>query len=134
MGVWKGVNAEATINSGLAGLYAHNARLEWQEPEFDVTGSGHKNQVTTLGDRQIRVRLTCSHNGSTPAAILPGSAANLTLKIDTTGTAYTDDYVVQSSPWEQEHRGGGPPQVFQIILTPHDENASNQTVTTGIWA
>lgn len=134
MGVWMGVDAEATINSGLTGLKIHNARFEFMEPDFDVTGSGDVNNVVAFGDRQIRLRLFCSNNGATPVLILPGAACNLTLKVDSTGTAYTDDFVVQSNGWEQEHRQGGPPQVFQVIVTPHHENASNSTVTTGIWA
>jgi len=135
MAVWMGVDVVATVDSGLTGLKIHAARVEWQQQEFDVTGSSDTNNQVAFGDRKIRVRLDCSHAGSTPAFVFPGNTCKLTFEIDSTGTAnYQEDFAVQSIGWDWDKRGGGPPQRFPVILTPHGEGLTNETNTAGFFA
>ena len=122
-----------TVNSGLTGLKVHAGRLEFVTYTEDVSGDTDTNDVIYVGARQIRLVLECSWNTSATAMLFPGATANIGLQLASGGTTYTEDFILIGDTWDWEKRGGDRPQRFNVILTPHAEASSNQTVTTGLF-
>ena len=105
--VYRGTQAD--ISSGPTTVNIHHWTAWAEEPQFPATAASETAQVFVAGDPIGRLVIVGSPLGNTIPA--PGDTlSNCTLKTNSGGTSYTNNYRCVNVRWDIERRGGGPPQ------------------------